>query len=370
MTLKRLLVLPVIAFLLLSCVDKRKNVIVDVQDLKDTTHRIVLMHPTVNNLKTFLYLTENDIFPLPEHYKVLGVYHSQGRYDYGQSVDFLVEEGSGLIKLFEVKLELTPQELYKLNDLSPLFEFLFERSNSVIFFGGPDIPPKLFDEPTSLLTVITDVHRHYLELSYLFHLMGGYQDTLFTPLMQIRTDYRVLGLCLGMQSMNVAAGGTLIQDIPTEIYDIHTVEDVLDMDSDYQHRNYHRHYATEPEIILGNFHRIKLEPGGVFDSLNNFSSSLPYVWSSHHQSIDNPGWGIVPVAWSTDGKVVEAIVHQKFPNVIGVQFHPEVPALYNPDKKLNQLPLKPAENSYIDMFPGDKGEDFHRNFWKYFGEKF
>ncbi len=370
MILKRLLVLPIIALLLLSCVDKYDKVIVDVHELKDTTNRIVLMHPTVNNLKTFIYLTENDIFPLPETYKVVGVYHSDGRYDYRQSVDFIIEEGLSGYKLVEIKQEIIPRKLYKSNDISSLFNTLFDRSNSVIFFGGPDIPPKVFDEPTSLLTVITDVNRHYLELSYLFHLMGGYQDTLFTPLMQEKPDYRVLGLCLGMQTMNVAAGGTLIQDIPTEIYDVFTVEDVLDMDTDHQHRNYHRHYATDPDIIRGNFHRIIFEPGSIFDSINDFSSSLPYVWSSHHQSVDKPGKGIVPVAWSTDGNVVEAIVHSKFPNVIGVQFHPEVPAIYDPEEKLNQLPLIPAENSYIDMFPGDKGEDFHRNFWKYFGEKF
>ena len=371
MRLRKLLVIPVIAVLFFySCVDEPKEIVVDVHELTDTSHRIILMHPTVNNINTFLYLTQNEIFPLPENYKVVGVYHSKGRYNYRQTVDLIIEEDLNSIKLVEIKPELDPDRLYEQNELTALFNVLFDRSNSVIFFGGPDIPPQTYESRTNLLTVITDVHRHYLELSYLFHLTGGYQDTLYTPFMKERPDYRVLGLCLGMQTMNVATGGTLIQDIPTELYNLTTVEDVLDLEQDYQHRNYHIHYAKDPELIRGNFHRIAIKPGSVFDTINEFSSNLPYVWSSHHQSIDKPGKGIIPVAWSTDKKVVEAIVHSEYPNYIGVQFHPEVPAIFDPDEKLNQLPLKPAEKSYIEMFPGEKGEDFHRNFWKHFGEKF
>jgi hypothetical protein len=62
--------------------------------------------------------------------------------------------------------------------------------------------------------VITDPHRHYLELSFLFHLLGGFQDESFLPLLEERPEYPVLGICLGMQSMNVATGGDMIRIFP------------------------------------------------------------------------------------------------------------------------------------------------------------
>jgi putative glutamine amidotransferase len=164
------------------------------------------MHPTVNNLKTFDYLTRNGIFPLPKNYKAIGVYHQLEKYDYSQSIDYLIKQGIAGVALLKIESNLTPGQLYQQNECSPAFMKLFEASKGVIFFGGPDIPPAIYGEPTSTMTVITDPHRHYMEISFLFHLLGGNQDTLFVPLLARNPGYCILGICLGMQSINVARG--------------------------------------------------------------------------------------------------------------------------------------------------------------------
>jgi putative glutamine amidotransferase len=76
------------------------------------------------------------------------------------------------------------------------------------------------------------------------------------------------------------------------------------------------------------------------------------------------------MAWSMDGKIIEAVTHCEFPNVIGVQFHPEISALYKSEEKLKQDPDHNAEFSYIDMFTDNGGAIFHRAFWQHFCEKF
>ena len=51
------------------------------------------------------------------------------------------------------------------------------------------------------------------------------------------------------------------------------------------------------------------------------------------QMVDKLGEGIKIAATSLDGKVVEAIEHRKYPSVLGVQFHPEFPILWDQTKK-------------------------------------
>ncbi len=88
---------------------------------------------------------------------------------------------------------------------------IFEHSEGTVFFGGPDLPPEVYNEKTSLHTSIYDPYRHYFELSFLFHLLGGYQAEKFEPLLKEDPDYLIYGFCLGMQTMNVATGGTMMQ---------------------------------------------------------------------------------------------------------------------------------------------------------------
>jgi putative glutamine amidotransferase len=337
------------------------------EPFQDDAKYIVLMHPTVFNLERFQFLTENDIFTLPGNYRAVGVYHLSASYNYNQSYDYIREKRLGNISMLGLSDELNEGNLFSSNGLSDDFRKIFENSEGIIFFGGPDIPPSIYGYPTSLLTVITDPHRHYLELSFLFHLLGGFQDEGFEPLLDQKPDYRILGICLGMQTMNIATGGTMFQDIPTELYDIHTVEDVLAQPADDQHRNYQIHFRTDPDVFPYSFHRIRVEKGSIMETVNRGTDITPYIASSHHQALKEIGKGWKVTAWSMDNKVVEAIEHDVYPNVFGIQFHPEVIRLYEEDP-LIMVPDQTDGKSFFEGYPGEMGLDFHLGFWKYLGK--
>ena len=327
------------------------------------------MHPTVNNIKTFNNLVSNKIFPLSVDYKMIGVYHSLEEYNYSNTEEYLKEEGINNVKLVKIDAELNPNNIYKNNSCTEEFKKLVDGSNGAIFFGGPDIPPVCYGEQTNLLTVITDPYRHYMELSFLFHMLGGNQDTTYIPLLKNRPNYPILGICLGMQSINVATGGTLYQDIPTQLYHQTSVEEILKLQPNQQHRNYQVDYSLDTSVTYYYYHQIAIEKGSLLSTYITSDTIHPYVWSSHHQCIKELGLGLKISAKSMDGKIVESIVHSKYPNLLGVQFHPEKKEIYNPNDKIRIIPLKPAEFSYLDLYSGDKGENLQRNIWKKFAEK-
>ncbi|RPH32990.1 MAG: hypothetical protein EHM93_06660 [Bacteroidales bacterium] len=349
---------------------KKQSLQVTADSISPQRKHIILMHPTVSNIKTFKYLVENKIFPLPEDYKAIGVYHSLEEYNYMDTEDFIKQKGITNVVLVRIDAEFSANNIFKSNSCSDVFKTLFEKSNGAIFFGGPDIPPSCYEEQTSLLTTITDPYRHYMELSFLYHLLGGDQDSTYTPLLNIRPDYPILGICLGMQSINVATGGTLYQDIPSELYNQKTIEEVMNTQQNQQHRNYQTNYSLDAEVTYYFYHQIALENDSPLRTYVSSDTIHPYVWSSHHQCLKQLGQGIKVAARSMDGKIVESINHLKFPNVLGVQFHPEKKELYEPNDKIRISPLKPAEFSYIDLYSGDKGESFQRAIWREFASKF
>lgn len=104
----------------------------------------------------------------------------------------------------------------------------------------------------------------------------------------------ILGVCRGMQMLNVALGGTLIQDLPPEV------------------RAFHGRAAHD--LV----HPLRCEEGSL---LHRLYGPRMQVNSAHHQGVDRLGEGLVPCAWSESG-LVEGFTHQNFP-ILGVQFHPE-----------------------------------------------
>ena len=103
----------------------------------------------------------------------------------------------------------------------------------------------------------------------------------------------VLGVCRGLQVLNVYLGGTLHQDLGRAGNALHQGEEDV-------------------------FHPLRTAPGS---RLAAWFGENPTVNSAHHQGADRLGEGLRPTAWAPDG-TVEGLEHTSLP-VVGVQFHPE-----------------------------------------------
>jgi putative glutamine amidotransferase len=165
--------------------------------------------------------------------------------------------------------------------------------------------------------------------------------------------------------MNVATGGDMYQDIPSNIYGLKYVEEVTDQEKDNIHRNYFKNNYPEKEINSHSFHRIDITDKNIMKFLGIPKDNFPLVVSSHHQAIKNPGAGMVVAAKSLDGKVVEMMVHSEYKNVIGTQFHPEFYTIYDPDSdKLKLNPEDPEPMTEHEMIIKNNSFQFHLDFWK------
>jgi putative glutamine amidotransferase len=245
-------------------------------------------------------------------------------------------------------------------------------ASGILFTGGMDIPPALYGKETGLLTEPTTPARHLYEVSFLFHLLGGERNPSFTPFLAGRRDFPILAICLGLQSLNAACGGTLVQDIPTEVYGRKTVEEVLAAGPDQVHSGVYMEklYPNDTELMYA-FHRIRLGRDSVFvRRLGMADGDLPYVATAHHQAIARLGANLRVTATSLDGKIVEAVEHARFANVLGIQFHPERHTLYRKgflQREKTGAPLSFNPLAFLQAHP--PSYSFHLAIWKWFSEQ-
>jgi putative glutamine amidotransferase len=328
---------------------------------------VLLFHPTAYNLEVIQMLADEELFPL-DGYHVLGVYHPGESYDYSKAQDYIDQNQNFPFSLRELTGDLGPENIFRKNPATAQFRELFECSEGALFMGGPDIPPVVYGEKVHLLTSVTDPFRHYMELSYLFHLLGGSQNSSWKPYMEEYLYYMVNGICLGMQTMNVATGGNMVQDIPTELYGIWSAEEILSLPGDQMHRNYMDYLNTGCEDPTSyHFHPISLKADMILSSGLDFNNETsPLVLSSHHQSIDKLGQGWEVTATSMDGKIIEGIQHSRYPNVLGIQFHPEKPGLFDPTIK-HPSGCKDTIN-FQEAIENSDSYLFHVAFWKHLGQ--
>jgi putative glutamine amidotransferase len=360
--MKKILLLITFAAIIISCSQQSAND--KKQEKTFPKYSVAMVNPTVSNIKTFRYLVDNEIIPNIDSFGITGIYHAKQNYDFQQSQKY-IDENNLAIKLVKCESDLSPENLYKQNDCSNLFSEIVEQTEGIFFFGGPDIPSECFGEKTHLMSGITDPYRHFFELSFLFQLLGGNQNENYTALLENKPDYVVIGFCLGMQTMNCATGGTMIQDIPMEVYNLTTAEDVLKT-PDAQHKNYNSYLDYDKKLTGYNFHQIKFNGENVFTEIAD--KSEPYVLSEHHQAVKKVGKDLDVAATSPDGKIIEAIVHKKYKHVAATQFHPEHTSLYKNDAKI-KINFDDTDNqNYISLYGGEKGENFHRRYWKKIGE--
>ncbi len=336
---------------------------------ENDTITIAILHPSIGTIKALVTLREKGLIPIPR-LRVLGVYHECQVSDYGKAKEF-VANNLEWFSFYPISMPLSEDALFRRNACSVEFERIFNQTDGLIFFGGPDIPPRLYQEKTSLLTKIDDPYRHFLELSFIFHLLGGFQDETFPALLDQQPEFPVLGICLGSQSLNVGTGGTLTQDIWSEIYGINQIEAIIEMGKEFWHSNPFPLLAPQENFYSYTIHPIKLEAKGKFCSVLGFSpEDTPVVISEHHQEVKKLGEGFRVIASSFDGKVAEAIEHARYPNVLGVQFHPEYPDLYTAGARLRFTPQdkEPVNiTSFLEAHP--PSFDFHQKLWAWVSQK-
>ena len=334
------------------------------EDFDKSKTYILLANPTVRNIETVKFLTDKKIFKLnTKKVHFVGVYHESQRYNFNQSLNYISQEGLKNFFLHEIRGSLNEDKLFELHEITTDLEFLFKHSSGIFFFGGPDIPPQVYGEANTL-SVVTDPERHYFEVTFLFHLLGGFQNQGFTPFLETKPDYLVTGFCLGLQTMNVAAGGTLIQDIPTEVYNAATPEEVVKTGKDNMHRNYWQELSNDTQLMNINFHSIRFAEHPFFSERVKVNTRIhPLVYSSHHQAIETLGKGLEITACSSDNKIIEGVAHNRYPYVFAVQFHPEVPGLYE-SREAYKFHPDDIPRSYHRIM-GKESLDFHKKYWKY-----
>ena len=337
--------------------------------IRDGNVRLVIFNPEVFNIRALATLRKNGVIDVP-NLTVVGVYHERQTGNFGESRKYVDENKLDWFKFQIVRAEISEPVLFKKNACTPEFEQIVRKADGVIFFGGPDIPPSVFGEKTLLLTDISDPYRHYLESSAVFHLLGGSQDEKFKALLEDRPGFPVLGICLGFQTLNVGTGGTLVQDIWTEVYGRTTVEDVIALGPEQWHNNPYRILFPLDKLMGYNFHSLQLGDNGLFVKAMGFKSSdHPRILSSHHQALEKMGKGLVAIASSRDGRIVEAVEHKKFPNVLGIQFHPEHPLLFDAEPRQRQKPGD-TPTSYLAILEGTPPSvEFNKAIWRWFAGK-
>jgi len=286
---------------------------------------------------------------------VLGLHHAREAEDYSASRAYIRDNKLSWMAIKGLTCDVGRKRIFSANGCSPVFADLLARSAGVVFTGGADLPPQIYGEKTLLTTVIRTPHRQYWELSFLFHLLGSSRNPDHKPLLVKRPTYPVLAICLGMQTLNVATGGTLIQDIPSEVYGVKTFEAAAALGPEVLHRNATHRLHPERKLGPGVYHPVKLTHP-LLSKLHAHQEPVR-VLSIHHQAVEKLGLHLEVIATSLDGKVVEGVRHEKFPGVLGVQFHPEY---YVMDRKLSgSRPL-----ARVPMT--EPVRQFHERFWKRF----
>jgi len=331
---------------------------------------VAICYPSTGTIRSLVALRDEGFLP-KEDLIVVGCYHENEVSDYASARTLVHKKGYDWFRFHEIRGSLDSSNLFGENPCSADFRLITDKSDGIIFFGGADIPPEIYGLKTNLLTGISTPARHYMELSFVFHLLGGFQDEAFIPILASKSAYPVLGICLGEQTLNVGTGGTLIQDIWSEVYGLTFVEDVIELGQENWHNNPHRRLKPRDGLIGYNFHRIRLLPDGAFCQWMGFESGdTPFIVSSHHQAVDKTGKGFRPVATSLDGRVVEAIAHTGYPNVLGIQFHPEFSSIYDRDTKVRLLP-DDAEgfNIYTFLKSNTPSFKFHKAIWDWYYSK-
>lgn len=163
-------------------------------------------------------------------------------------------------------------------------DVLLDRIDALMLAGGADIDPSSYGAEPHPETKGTWPDRDRFELALARR--------------ALERDLPVLGICRGMQLLNVALGGTLVQHLPDAMREAH-------------------------RTVAGTFskHHIRLEPESLACTAAGVEGFV--VWSHHHQGVDQLGEGLKVTGWSAEDDLPEAIELPGKHFVLGVVWHPE-----------------------------------------------
>jgi putative glutamine amidotransferase len=164
-------------------------------------------------------------------------------------------------------------------------ELVLDHVDGLILAGGSDVDPGCYGAEADSQTSHTWPDRDRFE--------GALARR------AVAREMPVLGICRGMQMLNVALGGTLEQHLP----------DRLGSDR-------HRH---TPGVFAD--HDVRLEPGSL--AARAAGAERLAVKSHHHQAVGRMGEGLAATGWSVPDDVVEAVELREHPFALGVLWHPE-----------------------------------------------
>jgi putative glutamine amidotransferase len=171
---------------------------------------------------------------------------------------------------------------------------LHELGDGLLLTGGEDVVPERYGETAAYPSVQSVPERDAVEFQLLEWALAD--------------GLPVLAICRGIQLLNVALGGSLYQDLPSDRPG---------------HLGHDQMRADPPGARTEPHHRVSVTPGSwLADLLGQIELD---VNSLHHQGIKRLGRGLVPVARAPDGLVegVEAAEPDRSRFLVGVQWHPE-----------------------------------------------
>jgi putative glutamine amidotransferase len=173
------------------------------------------------------------------------------------------------------------------------------RLDGLLFTGGGDIRPEIYNSPTHPLVAEADSDRDRIEL----HLVRGAMER----------GLPFFGICRGLQLINVALGGSLYEDILEQ----------------HPKGMQHQYFPGNPRDYLA--HTVRVESGSRLADILGADNSE--VNSLHHQGIRRLAPGLQPTAYAPDG-IIEAIEVKEYPFGLAVQWHPENLQMHPPMRAL------------------------------------
>ena len=159
--------------------------------------------------------------------------------------------------------------------------------DGLVLQGGADVSPQNYNEAPLKPEWSGDYVRDQYEIALVKECVKQHKP--------------ILGICRGAQLLNVAFGGSLYQDINTQL----------------PQAKVHRHWETYDQ----NFHEVEFQKGSLLEQI--FKKSRARVNSIHHQAIKTLGQGLKVEALSKEDNIIEAIRLKAERFVYAFQWHPE-----------------------------------------------